>query len=76
MAHVQAGKLELWRGEARSPAVSLETDPGTLAALLWHGGSESEALAAGSLRIEGSKREARRFLRMFPPAAPVTAPVA
>lgn len=76
VVQVQAGELGLWRGEADSPAATLETDPGTLAGLLWHGRSESEALAAGSLRIDGSKREARRFLRMFPPAAPASVAVA
>jgi DNA-binding HxlR family transcriptional regulator len=76
VVRVSAGKLELRRGEAESPAATLQTDPGTLAALLWHGHSEREASAAGTLRIEGSKREARRFLRMFPPAAPASAPAA
>jgi DNA-binding HxlR family transcriptional regulator len=76
VVRVSAGKLGLWRGEAESPAATLQTDPGTLAALLWHGHSQNGALAAGSLRIEGSKREARRFLRMFPPAAPASASAA
>lgn len=68
-----AGGVRVWRGEAAAPVARLWTDPGTLAALLWHGYPESDAIAAGSLRIEGSKRQASRFLRLFPPATPAPA---
>jgi DNA-binding HxlR family transcriptional regulator len=68
-------QIELSRGELESPAAVIETDPATLAALLWHGQPVDAALAAGSLRIEGDKRAARRFLRMFPAPVPVPVPV-
>jgi DNA-binding HxlR family transcriptional regulator len=73
VVQIGAGALDLWRGHADAPAVTLETDPGTLAALLWHGHAENEAVAAGSLRIQGSRRAASRFLRLFPPTAPASA---
>jgi DNA-binding HxlR family transcriptional regulator/putative sterol carrier protein len=72
---VGGGAIDLRRGRPEAPAATLDADPATLAALLWHGYPQSEALAAGCLRIEGSRRAASRFLRLFPPAqpAPVTA---
>ncbi len=72
VVQVGAGALDLWRGRADAPAATLDTDPGTLAALLWHGHREDEAVAAGSLRIEGSRRAASRFLRLFPATAPAS----
>jgi hypothetical protein len=72
--HVSGGKLEVTRGETRAPAARLETDPGTLAALLWHGRSIGDALDAGELTIEGSRREVGRFLKLFP--TPAGAPAA
>jgi hypothetical protein len=62
-------ELELSRGVLGAPAVDLATDPGTLAPLLWHGfaiaDAVADAIAAGSLRIEGSRREVSRLLKMF-----------
>jgi DNA-binding HxlR family transcriptional regulator len=72
-------KLEISRGEARTPAARIETDPGTLTALLWQGRAIGDAVDAGELRIEGSKREAARFLKLFAtpvPAAPAPEPAA
>ena len=42
--------------------------PVLLAAVLWHGLSIADAVAAGSMAIEGSKRQAARFMRLFPAA--------
>jgi DNA-binding HxlR family transcriptional regulator len=58
--------LELARGQAESPVATIVTDPGTLAAVLWHGLPVVDAVAAGSMAIEGSKRAAARFMRLFP----------
>jgi hypothetical protein len=49
----------------------LDTDPATLAALLWRGLTVDSALAGGRLRLSGSRRAAARFLRLFPQDAPV-----
>jgi DNA-binding HxlR family transcriptional regulator len=62
---VAGGSLELERGEPRDPDVVIETDPGTLAALLWHGARLEEAVDAGSLAFTGDRRALRSFLRLF-----------
>jgi DNA-binding HxlR family transcriptional regulator len=77
-ARLAAGRLELVRGTAERPDAVIETDPGTLAAVLWHGRRLADAERAGDLRTEGRRSAARRFLRLFPapepaPAAPAAA---
>jgi DNA-binding HxlR family transcriptional regulator len=58
-AAVAAGKLELARGTADDADATIEADPGTLAAVLWHGGPVAD------LEIAGSRAAAKRFLRLF-----------
>ena len=67
-AHVAAGRLEVARGEPNDPDAVIETEPATLAALLWHGGELQPALDAGKLKLEGDHAAAKRFLELFPPA--------
>lgn len=57
---VAGGRLEAARGSADQPAAVIETDPATLAQVLWHGGRRSD------LRTEGDKAALGRFLRLFP----------
>lgn len=61
------GELDVTRDGSPAPgaALELETDPGTLTALLWHGGSADEALDSGALKLTGSRRELNRFLKLF-----------
>ena len=61
------GKLDVTRDGSPAPgaALELETDPATLTALLWHGGSADEALDSGALKLTGSRRELNRFLKLF-----------
>jgi DNA-binding HxlR family transcriptional regulator len=66
---VAGGEIEIARGDAPAPAVRIETDPGTLADVLWHGRPVGEAVEAGALILEGSRREVGRFLKLFPPPA-------
>jgi DNA-binding HxlR family transcriptional regulator len=69
-ARVADGRLEVARGSAENPDASIDTDTGTLSALLWHGRRLPEALRARDIGIEGSRAAAERFLRLFPlPAA-------
>jgi DNA-binding HxlR family transcriptional regulator len=69
-ARVADGRLEVARGSAENPDASIDTDTGTLSALLWHGRRLPEALRARDIAIEGSRPAAERFLRLFPlPAA-------
>jgi DNA-binding HxlR family transcriptional regulator len=62
---VAGGSLQLERGEPPDPDAVIETDPGTLAALLWHGGKLQDALDAGTLAFTGDRRALRTFLRLF-----------
>ncbi len=64
-AQVDDGSLELTRGECAAPDVVIETDPGTLAAVLWHGLAVEEAMTEGALAFSGDRRALRRFLRLF-----------
>jgi DNA-binding HxlR family transcriptional regulator len=54
------GRLQAKRGSADQPAAVIDTDPATLAQVLWHGGRRSD------LTIEGDKAAARRFISLFP----------
>jgi DNA-binding HxlR family transcriptional regulator/putative sterol carrier protein len=73
---IAGGELGLGRGEAREPSATVETDPGTLAALLTGQLPLDDALASGAASIEGSKQDARRFLKLFPMPEPCSAGVA
>jgi hypothetical protein len=68
---VDAGELALARGEPENLALRIEVDEaGTLAAILAGQLRLDDALAAGVVKIEGSKKEARRILRLFPMPEP------
>jgi DNA-binding HxlR family transcriptional regulator len=66
-ARVTGGRLEVKRSTAETADAIIETDPGTLAAVLWHGRSLASAQRDGAVRIEGSKTSVARFLGLFPP---------
>jgi DNA-binding HxlR family transcriptional regulator len=63
---VAGGHLDIARGSADAPDATIESDPGTLATVLWHGGKLREAQRAGEVRISGSEEAAKRFVGMFP----------
>jgi DNA-binding HxlR family transcriptional regulator len=63
---VADGALEVARGAAPEPDAIIETDPATLATVLWHGRELAEAQRSGDLSIDGDRRAASRFLRLFP----------
>jgi DNA-binding HxlR family transcriptional regulator len=58
-ARIAEGYLDVARGTAQGPEVTIETDPGTLSEVLWRG------RPVGDLKIAGSRAAARRFLRLF-----------
>jgi DNA-binding HxlR family transcriptional regulator len=60
---VAGGRLEITRGAPARADATIETDPATLAMVLWHGRPMDD------LRVEGSRLLARRFLRLFPTGA-------
>jgi DNA-binding HxlR family transcriptional regulator len=63
---VADGEIELARGAAEAPALVVEGEPGDLAALITGQVGVEAALESGTVRIEGGRREAARFLRLFP----------
>jgi DNA-binding HxlR family transcriptional regulator len=68
---VAEGALQATRGAADRPDVAIATDPGTLAAVLWHDHPLAEAEREGAITVAGSRRALRRFVRLFPPPEPV-----
>jgi DNA-binding HxlR family transcriptional regulator len=71
-ARVADGRLDLARGSADEPDATIETDPGTLSAVLWQGRRLAEAQRSGDIKIQGSRPVATRFLRLFPPPEPAS----
>lgn len=65
------GRVELSRGPAEDPTVSIATaDAGTFAAILAGQLPLDDAIGSGAAEIEGSKQAAKRFLRLFPMPEP------
>jgi DNA-binding HxlR family transcriptional regulator len=54
------------RGDADHADAMIETDPGTLDAVLWKGRSLADAERSGALAVEGDKAAVKRFVRLFP----------
>jgi DNA-binding HxlR family transcriptional regulator len=63
---VADGRLDVARGEAEHPDAAIETQPGTLATVLWHGHRLDDALQSGDIKLEGSRKAVTRFMRLFP----------
>jgi len=57
--------LEMARGAGDAPVATLVTDTATLPGLLWRDVPIERAEANGTLAIEGSRRAARKFLKLF-----------
>ena len=64
-AAVANQQIALARGSAREPDATIETDPNTLAALVYDNRDLGEALRAGKLKYEGDKSAVKRFLSLF-----------
>jgi DNA-binding HxlR family transcriptional regulator len=73
---VAGRELHISRGVVAAPSVVIETDPGTLTGLLWHGQPIQAALDSGALRLEGDERDLAHFLELFPVPVPVQAAAA
>ncbi len=65
-AGVTAGAIELSRGGADDPDATIETDPLTFSALLWHGRDLDDARRSGDVEYRGDAAVVRRFLGLFP----------
>jgi DNA-binding HxlR family transcriptional regulator len=64
-AAVADGRFEISRGEAERPDATIETDPSTLAALIYYGHPLAKALRSGDIKIEGDESAVERFLGLF-----------
>jgi DNA-binding HxlR family transcriptional regulator/putative sterol carrier protein len=65
-ARVADGRLSLDRGDADRPDATIESDPNTLATLLWEGRRLTEAVRSGDVKVEGNRPALTRFLGLFP----------
>jgi alkyl sulfatase BDS1-like metallo-beta-lactamase superfamily hydrolase len=65
-AEVAEGRLEIERGTAEQPDAMVETEAGTLAALVYDELELDDVLSSGDLRISGDRAAVERFLTLFP----------
>ena len=65
-ADIAGGHLDVDRGVPAKPDALIETDPGTLAGLVYGGLKLADALQAGSVKLEGDKSVIKRFQTLFP----------
>ena len=65
-AVVANGHFEISRGNAERPDAIIETDPATLAALVYADRQLAEALHSDDVKIEGDESVVAHFLDLFP----------
>ena len=65
-AEVAEGRFEIERGFADPPDAVVESEAGTLAALVYDELELDDALRSGELGIEGDRELVERFLTLFP----------
>ena len=70
---VRGDEIEVARGSAERADATIDSDPDTLAAVLWGGQPLADAQRSGRMTIEGDKAAVKRFLRLFPMPEPVRA---
>jgi len=71
---VEDAEFDVARGGADRADATIDTDPGTLAAVLWNDRSLADAERSGTLTIEGDEAAAERFVRLFPMPEPAASP--
>lgn len=64
-AVVEEGRFEIVRGNVDRPEAVIETDPSTLAALVYEDRSLDEALRSGDVEISGDEQAVEHFLGLF-----------
>jgi DNA-binding HxlR family transcriptional regulator/putative sterol carrier protein len=70
---VSDGEIEVARGSAGRPDAVIDTDPDTLAAVLWDDRPLAAAQRAGQLTVEGDQAAVERLVRLFPKPEPAAA---
>jgi len=73
-AEVSYGRFEIEPGEAENPDAVIETDPNTLAALVYEDYPLDKALRSGEVEVEGDMEAVRRFLTLFTLPEPAPPP--
>jgi DNA-binding HxlR family transcriptional regulator len=63
---IAEGRIEAARGTDDGADATVETDAGTLSAVIFNGRELSDALNAGELQIDGDRRAVTRLVRLFP----------
>ncbi len=71
-AEVVGGRLEIERGSADAPDAVVETDAGTLAALVYDKLELDDALRSGGIEVEGDREAVERLFTLFPLPAPAS----
>jgi len=72
-AEVADNQIALARGSAHQPDATIETDPNTMAALVYDSRDLALALRSGQLKYDGDKAVVERFLTLFSLPAPAKA---
>ena len=72
-AVVADGRFDIVRGSTESPDAIVETDAGTMTALVYGDRQLDEALRSGDVEIEGDGSAVARFLTLFPLPEPAVA---
>jgi DNA-binding HxlR family transcriptional regulator/putative sterol carrier protein len=70
---IAGDELDVARRDADQTDATIDTDPDTLAAVLWGGRRLADAQRSGKLTIEGDKGAVERFVRLFPIPKPAAA---
>jgi DNA-binding HxlR family transcriptional regulator len=73
---VHDGRIEVARGGADHPDAIIDSDPGTLGAVIYDGRDLDEAVRAGALKIDGDKEAVKVFLTLFSLPEKAPGPVA
>jgi len=66
VAEIADGAFEIMRGGAGRPDFAIDTDSGTLRAVVFAGRALDDAIASGDLRLQGDRAAAERFAACFP----------
>jgi DNA-binding HxlR family transcriptional regulator len=67
---VDEGSLTIARGRPETADARIESDTGTLAAVLWHGKALAEVLEDGSVVMEGDRAAVDHLAAVFPAPVP------
>jgi len=65
-ARLRKGRMDIVRGEGEQSDFTMESDPVTVASIVYGGRPIADAEAAGLLRLAGDRALAERFVTLFP----------